>query len=396
MRPEDRGAFEHGAEDDSRNRFGYAGHGAVFHRGRRADGEGAPMHGGNVGGWFLRIINQADGRAPAVECLEVAEGVSPGHGGHRGFDVAGQDGAAGQVGFQRVGGDGHRDGDFFRRGSLAVDNHPAVVGGLPVANPRVGQGNAAGCAENARHVFLVDRDAGCDLGNDFAVELEDGGCPFIHAGLTEVTDALDVNWVRKILTHGRASDEAREGDRVAPDIEDAAAGGRVAEEAAGGVKAGLKAEGGLDHAHVTDGAGAEKFDKLGGLRMAPVHESFHEEDAVFAGGFDPGHGFRLIHAKRFFAQDMLAGGRGLDDPFNVEGVGCGDVDGLDRVVVEQSFVAAVGVRNAKFPGKFGGVLLVAAGDRSELAGGRFRDGRGEGARDGPGAENAPLNFIGHD
>ena len=93
---------------------------------------------------------------------------------------------------------------------------------------------------------------------------------------------------------------------------------------------------------------------------------------------------------------MLAGGRRLDDPFHMERVRCGDIDCLDRIVGEQRLVAAVGARDAKFLGKLSGAHLVAAGNGGELAGGGFRNGGGKCARDGSGAENSPLNLIGHD
>ena len=53
---------------------------------------------------------------------------------------------------------------------------------------------------------LVERDAGGDLGNDFAGEFQDSGGPFIHAGLAKVTDAFDVDRIREILTGRGAGD----------------------------------------------------------------------------------------------------------------------------------------------------------------------------------------------
>ena len=82
----------------------------------------------------------------------------------------------------------------------------------------------------------------------------------------------------------RAGDEARDRRGVAADVEDAAAAELVFEEAAFGMEPAVKTERRLDDADLADGAAADQLDELRGLRMAAVHERFHEEDAVLARG----------------------------------------------------------------------------------------------------------------
>ena len=65
------------------------------------------------------------------------------------------------------------------------------------------------------------------------------------------------------------------------------------------------------------------------LRVRAVHEAFHEEAAVLAGGVEHFLGLGEAGGEGFFAEDVLAGGEGFEGPFVVHGVGEGDVDGLD-------------------------------------------------------------------
>jgi len=70
----------------------------------------------------------------------------------------------------------------------------------------------------------------------------------------------------------------------------------------------------LDHAHLADRAVANQLDQLVRLRVAAVHERFHQEHAGRAHGLD--HPLRLcgIDRERLFAKHMLAGPRRLERP----------------------------------------------------------------------------------
>src|SRR4051812_3640171 len=89
--------------------------------------------------------------------------------------------------------------------------------------------------------------------------------------------------VGEIFPGGSARDQARHGNRITADIKNSSAGKVVVVHAAARVEAGVIAEGRLDDADIADGALADDVDEPLRLRMAAIHEGFHEKDAVDVG-----------------------------------------------------------------------------------------------------------------
>ena len=181
----------------------------------------------------------------------------------------------------------------------------------------------------------------------------------------ELRRAGDLHRIEEGLAGGGAGDEAGHRDRVAADIEDAAAGKVVGEEPVLRHEARhLEAEARLDHPHLADRPGGDQLAELRRLRMQAVHERLAGEGAGLAMRVE--HRVDLEGGKRHRLLDehMLAGLRRLDRPFGVAGMRRRDVDRLDLGIVEQRLVAIEDSRAGELLGE-ALLLRVAGSDRDE-------------------------------
>jgi hypothetical protein len=255
-------------------------------------------------------------------------------------------------------------------------------------------------AENAETVLLVEADPRGELGKDAAGELGGGDGVKIGADFgMELSEAGDPGGIREGQALRGAGDEPRDGGGVTADVEDATATELVFEEPAPGIVPGMETEGGVNHADLADDAGADELDQPRGLRVAAVHEGFHEEDAVLARGLGHDHGFGVVQRERLFAKDVLAGPRRLDAPLGMRGVRRADVDGVDLGVGEERLIAAIRALESEFLRKFirGFPSAAADGDQRSRAG--FGQPFGESVGDTARSDDAPTDarcLIAHD
>ena len=145
----------------------------------------------------------------------------------------------------------------------------------------------------------------------------------------------------------------------------------------------------MDDPHFADDFLAEEIDEFRGLRVAAVHERFHEKNVVLSRRVNDRHRFGVIQCQRFFAENMLTGLGGLEAPLNVRGVGRCDVDGLNLGIGEQRVVSAVATRYVVFCDEFIGARLRTAADGGELTGLGLGKLLGEDAGNSTGSQNTP-------
>ena len=191
----------------------------------------------------------------------------------------------------------------------------------------------------------VDEDGAGDLRDDAVLEGQHRRRPLVGACLAEVRRAGNVHRIEERLARRGAGDEARHRDRVAADIEDAAAGEVVGEEPVLGHEARhLEAEARLDHPHLADRAGRDQLAELRRLRMQAIHERLAGEGAGLPVRVEDRVDLEGGERHRLLDQDMLAGLRRLDRPFGVARMRRRDVDRLDLRIVEQRLVAVEDAR----------------------------------------------------
>ncbi len=147
--------------------------------------------------------------------------------------------------------------------------------------------------------------------------------------------------VGKILAERRTGHQARQRDRVTPDIENPAAGEVIVEQPAVGMETGLETERGLDHTDLADRAGPDQFDEPGGLGMTTVHERFHQEHVMADRGLDNRLGLGVVDRERFLAEHVFAGGGGTNRPGGVRRMRRGNVDRLHGVIGQERLVTVV-------------------------------------------------------
>ncbi len=139
----------------------------------------------------------------------------------------------------------------------------------------------------------------------------------------------------------------------------------------------LKPKAALDDLHLAECAGADEFDGLevGGLVVAAVGD--HELHVVLLAGCDHGAALGKAGGHGLFAEHVLAGFGGSDGVLSVHGVGQGDVDGVDGVVVRESRRSFRSCRWTARDVVLGSLLLgflaMAADESGELAGFRVSD-----------------------
>ena len=223
-----------------------------------------------------------------------------------------------------------------------------------------------------------------NLGGEPVGELQQGGRPLVDAAGTHLPVAAD-------LVGLGTRDQPRHGDRIAADVHDAAAAEGVAEEAARRVEVGVKAEAGLDVANLADGPFPHQLHKAKRLRMASVHERFHEECLALLGLIDDGHHLGVVEPCRLLAEHGLARAKRAYRPLGVVGVRGGDVDGVDFGVVHQLGVGPVGARHVEGPREGLGGLSPAAADGLKPARRRQLYGPGERVSDAARRENTPAD-----
>src|SRR5262249_16046735 len=128
-------------------------------------------------------------------------------------------------------------------------------------------------ADDAQHIVLLRDDRAGDFGDDLVREFEHGGRPFIDAALTKVSAPPNLLRIEEGLPFPGPGNQSRHRDRVAADIENAAAGGIVGEKPVFRlIAAHVEAEARADDADGADDAALDEFDQLFRLRMHAVHE----------------------------------------------------------------------------------------------------------------------------
>ena len=221
-----------------------------------------------------------------------------------------------------------------------VDDDVGAAALLAGAEPWRADLQPAGGPEDAQAVVLRQRHAARHLGEDVAGKLQQRRRPFVDAGPAEMRRAEDLFRIDEGLAHRRAGDEPRHRHRVAADVEDAAAGGVVGEQAMLRIGIGhAESEARLDQPDLADGTRSDQLDDAGGQRVEAVHESFAEEGAGLPRGVDHGVGFVGRNGERLLAEHVLAGFRRTDRPFGMCRVRRRDIDRLDLGVVEHGLIA---------------------------------------------------------
>jgi len=257
------------------------------------------------------------------------------------------------------------------------------VGGLLDGGlPGDGDFEVAFVAAEVGGVVGLDGHAAGEGGGDAGGELEDAGGVVVDAGLAEVANGVGGGGFF-------AGEEAGEGEAVAADVHEGAAGEWLGEADVAGDFGGAVAEAGADELEAANGAGADGVHDGVGEGVGAVHEGFDEGAAGFFGDGEHFFGLREIGGKRLFAEDVFAGAEGFERPLVVEGVGEGDVDGLDCGVVEEGFVGAVGGGDVEGLRESAGGVRGAGGDGGEAAAAGGADAGAELAGDVAGAEDAP-------
>src|SRR5262249_23961093 len=142
--------------------------------------------------------------------------------------------------------------------------------------------------------------------------------------------------------HGPADAE----DRITTDVEQAAAGEFWLEADVVRIER-LHVESKRTHdaPHLTDATAVEELPQFPRTGMVRPHEAVQEADAPGLADLDDALGLGGGGGQWLFAKDVLAALRRLDRPFAVQRVRQWDVDGVNRWIVEQGLVAAVGDGN---------------------------------------------------
>ena len=113
----------------------------------------------------------------------------------------------------------------------------------------------------------------------------------------------------------------------------------------------VEAEGGAQSADLADAAVFDEGADHAPLRVAAVHEAFHEKDAGAVRRLQNGSAFGLVQGGGLFAQDVLARPGGADAPFRVHVVGEGDVHHVHFRILQQGLVTRMGPGNAHLGGE---------------------------------------------
>jgi hypothetical protein len=96
----------------------------------------------------------------------------------------------------------------------------------------------------------------------------------------------------------------------------------------------------MDVANPPDHTGRDELLDAARLGMKPIHEAFHEADAMLCAGLDLLSDAIRGRRQWLLAEHGFACSSRANGPFSMQGVRKGDVHGVYVVVFEQRFVAA--------------------------------------------------------
>jgi len=292
--------------------------------------------------------------------------------------------------------------DFLARLAALFDGDHDALAGWP-NDPRRRDRDAPVLTKDTHHVVQLAAHAAGHARHDvalialIALELQDRSRPLVRSSRAQVTRALKYLRLGEVAVASGSGEQARHRNRVAADIQDAAAAQSFVQQARPGIVSGAKSEAGLDHLKAAQLARADQLDHAPRLRVAAIHEGFHEHHIGVCAGFGDGHRLRVAHAQRLLAQHVLARPSRGDGPLRVHRMRRRDVNRLHFVVPEQGLVSGVAARHFELVAEFVGAGLSSRAHRSQGSAGAFVEGAGEGLGDGAGSEDAPAQWsVRHD
>ena len=208
-----------------------------------------------------------------------------------------------------------------------------------------------------------------------------------------MADARDLVGIEERLAIDCAGDQARHRNRIAADVENAAAGHIIGKQPVFRIDlAHVEAEGGADDTQIADHAALDKLDQLRRLWVDAIHEGFAGKNARLPGFVIDGFCIEGGKRDRLFDEHMLAGTDGLDRPFGMAGVRRGDIDSVDVLVGEQGLIAIDDACAGELVAETR-LVRVAAGNRHQLAAARMGDAIGKSLCDPAGADDAPADWC---
>ena len=240
---------------------------------------------------------------------------------------------------------------------------------------------------------LADRGLEVRLGA--VPEAQDDPAVLVDPGRSEIGADLDLRDVA--AGHPLPEDERRQRQRVAADIEQAAAAQFGIVEPALRIERRVEAEGADDPARLSDRAvGDPVGGPLGRGQEAGPH-GLEQRPPPLAGDFAQPAGLGGIDAEWLLAEHPLAVPERQRRMLQVTGMGTGDVDGVDRLAAHQVPVGAgLGVHVAALGVEGERTLRVAAADGHDLVTVQPIDCSGEDAGDGARTDDSPTNGSNHD
>ncbi len=193
----------------------------------------------------------------------------------------------------------------------------------------------------------------------------------------------------------RSGEKSDERGGIAADVEDAAATLRRIVDARNGVDPGAPAEGRAQVHDLADSTVRDERQDAGNLRVATVHERLGPEPSLLTGDLDHRLDLGGGQRGRLFAEDRLAVAEGQDGEFSVRGIAGGDVDSIDLGVGDEVGVGCVDAPDAVARREGLTPASVRAGHGKEPRFGYGVQRRGDVARDGARADDAPVDDL-HD
>ena len=263
---------------------------------------------------------------------------------------------------------------------------------IAARNPRIVDDDLAKLAGDDRPVVHVPRHRHRDFGGKARGEVQQPVSHRIHPGCGQRAGALDHHRVVNRLPDGRPGNQPGERGRIAAHIQNPASAKRRFVQARAGFVGGVEAEMGLDVLQLADLARGDDLQHAGDLRVAAVHEGFHEEAPLLRRDFRHRRHLGRVHPGGLFAEHMLAGAQSGNGQFGVPGVRGGDIDRVNVGIGHQRRVGviALGRRNCVFVAETGALGRVAAGDGGQLARCRLRQTVGIIVGNGTRADDAPA------
>ncbi len=346
----------------------------------------APVRGRNVAG-LLNLVNESDFLAPFVHRAQICHRIRPTHPRtFAAFNIF-----ADSIHFMRVQMCGAIDHDFFRRGAALANENFAGRRRLPW----LGHIDRAFRSKNADAVFLFELHARREPRNNFARIFRDRRCVLVHACRSEMPDRFQFKRLTEIFSKRRTREQSRHRHRIAAHVENPAAGQLVRQQTALGIERNRESKRGLNQARFTDGLRAYELCESDRLRVAAVHERFHEKNAVAAHGIEDRGRVILIERHRLFTEDILAGLGRADRPLDVVRMRHGNINALDIAIGKQRFIRFVATHRAHFRAESFRRRARAATNREQLARSRGLQPGRESMGNFAGAKYTPLVFSAH-